>query len=251
MTAVLEVTGVTVTFGGVTALDDVSFVVHPGELLGLIGPNGAGKTTMLKVVTGIVVPQAGTVRLANADLAGLPTHARMRRGLGLAQQLVRTFDNVSTIENVMLAAGRQRTASPWAALFQVNRSVERRIALELLERVGIADAAEQRPDHLPLGYRKRLQVARALALDPALLLLDEPLAGLNHVEAAALADVVRGIADDGRTVVLIEHNLGEVLRITDRLVVLDSGRKIGDGEPGAVIRDPVVHAAYIGEGEAA
>lgn len=250
MTAILEVDDVTVAFGGVTALQDVSFAVAPGELLGLIGPNGAGKTTMLKVVTGIIRPQAGAVRLAGADLLGVPTHARMRRGLGLAQQLVRTFDNMTAVENVMLAAGHARTASPWAALFRVDRADARNAALALLERVGITDAADQRPDHLPLGYRKRLQVARALALGPAVLLLDEPLAGLNHVEAAALADVVRSIADDGRTVVLIEHNLGEVLRITDRLVVLDGGRKIGDGPPAAVIRDPVVHAAYVG-GEAA
>lgn len=250
MTAVLEVAGVTVTFGGVTALQDVSFGVEAGELLGLIGPNGAGKTTMLKVVTGIVQPQAGSVRLDGADLAGVPTHARMRRGLGLAQQLVRTFDNMTAVENVMLAAGRARTASPWAALLQTGRAGARGAALALLDRVGIGDAADQRPDRLPLGYRKRLQVARALALEPSVLLLDEPLAGLNHVEAAALATMIRGIPGAGRTVVLIEHNLGEVLRITDRLVVLDGGRKIGDGVPAEVIRDPVVHAAYVG-GEAA
>jgi branched-chain amino acid transport system ATP-binding protein len=247
--SLLEIEGITVRFGGVSALDDVSFAVTEGELLGLIGPNGAGKTTMLKAVTGVVTPERGRIRLGGHDLAGLPPHRRIRLGLALSQQLIRPFRSLSVVDNVALAAGRARTRSPWVALNHLDRGPARARALELLRLVGIADAAGIAPGNLPLGHLKRLELARALALEPQLLLLDEPLAGLNQVEAAQLADTIMALNREGRTVILIEHNLGEVLRICRRLVVLDNGRKLADGAPHAVIADRSVRAAYLGEGE--
>ncbi len=242
----LEISGVTVRFGGVTALDDVSFAVNEGELLGLIGPNGAGKTTLLRAITGVITPGGGSIRLAGRDITGLPIHARVRLGLGLSQQLVRPLRSMTVIENVALAAGHARTLSPLAALMVRERSAERESALKFLDMVGIAEVADGQPANLPLGTLKRLEVARALALEPRLLLLDEPLAGLNHVEAARMADTIAALNKDGLTVILIEHNLSEVLRVCSRLVVLDNGRRIGEGEPRAVMADATVRAAYLG-----
>jgi len=242
----LEVERVTVRFGGLTAIDEVSFAVRTGELLGLIGPNGAGKTTMLRAITGVVRPSAGQVRLQGQALGGLPIHERIRRGLALSQQLVRPLRSISLEENVALAAGRAKTVRPWRAITHVDAGPERARARRELERVGIAELAAQGAAKQPLGVLKRLEMARAHALDPRLLLLDEPLAGLNSKEARALADTIAEINRQGMTVVLIEHNLGEVLRICTRLVVLDNGRKIGEGEPRSVMADPVVRAAYLG-----
>ena len=243
----LEVQDVSVRFDGVHALDAVSFAVGEGELVGLIGPNGAGKTTCLRAITGALRPAGGRVLLEGRDLTGLPPHVRVRLGLGLSQQLVRPFRSMTLAENVMLAAGLARTARPLLALVQNDRARERARALELLRRVGIEDAAGSRPATLPLGVLKRLEVARALALDPRLLLLDEPLAGLNSTEARALADTIAALNADGLTVVLIEHNLGEVLRICRRLVVLDNGVRIAEGVPRDVMAQPAVRAAYLGE----
>jgi branched-chain amino acid transport system ATP-binding protein len=246
--SLLEVDGITVRFGGVSALDAVSFTVEDGELLGLIGPNGAGKTTMLKAITGVVSPERGRICLGDHDLTGLPPHRRIRLGLALSQQLVRPFRSLSVLDNVALAAGRARTGSAWSALRRLDRRAERARALDLLRLVGIADAAGAAPGNLPLGHLKRLELARALALEPELLLLDEPLAGLNQVEAAQLADIISELNHRGPTIILIEHNLGEVLRVCRRLVVLDQGRKLAEGAPRAVMADPAVRAAYLGAG---
>ena len=247
MAGVLEVENVSVSFGGVDALQAVSFGLEDGELLGLIGPNGAGKTTALRVITGTVTPGSGAVRLAGRSLNGLPVHRRVRAGLGLSQQLVRPFAAMTVVQNVMLAAGRAKTASPLAALFKHGRSEERRRALELLSLVGIAEAAESAPAELPLGVLKRLEMARALALEPRVLLLDEPLAGLNHLEARKLAETISRLNQRGLPIVFIEHNLGEILRVCSRLVVLDNGRVLADGRPESVMADPKVRAAYLGE----
>jgi len=251
MTAYLSVQDLTVRFGGVTAVSEVAFDVGHGELLGLIGPNGAGKTTTLRAITGVVRPQEGSIRLRGQELFGKGIHQRVRLGLGMSQQLVRPLRGMTLLQNVALAAGHAHTKSPLAALFRLDRSASETRARELLARVGIADVADERPSTLPLGYLKRLEVARALALDPDILLLDEPLAGLNHVEAASLADTISALNADGLTILLIEHNLAEVMRICRRLVVLDNGRKLGDGPPRDVMSDPAVRAAYLGEGHAA
>ncbi len=236
--------------GGVRALDGVTFALQEGELLGLIGPNGAGKTTALRAITGTVRPDRGAVALAGLDLTRLPVHRRVRAGLGMSQQLVRPFRAMTAIENVMLAAGAAKTGAPLRALFQRGRAAERKKARVHLNTVGIAEVAESAPDSLPLGTLKRLEMARALALEPKVLLLDEPLAGLNHVEARRLAETIAELNRGGVSIILIEHNLGEVMRVCSRLVVLDNGRVLGEGAPAAVMAEPEVRAAYLGAGHA-
>ena len=247
MTALLEIREVTVRFGGVLAVDGVSFDAHRGELLGLIGPNGAGKTTLMRAITGVVRPKSGAISLDGRDLNGLATHKRVRLGLGLSQQLVSPFATMTPAQNVALAAGYRKTRGPLTALAQLRRGPELARARELLDLVGVGALADHKPGNLPLGDLKRIEVARALALDPKLLLLDEPLAGLNHIEAAALADTITALNKDGLTVVLIEHNLGEVMRICSRLVVVDNGRKLAEGPPREVMDQAKVRAAYLGE----
>ncbi len=249
MSALLSVADITVRFGGVEAVSNVSFDVQDGELLGFIGPNGAGKTTMMRVITGLVTPTLGSVCLEDWDLGGLPVFRRVQRGLGLAQQIVRPFNSFSALDNVALAAGQHHTARPMRALFSFRRARERAKARELLKLVGIDHVADSMPPSLPLGYRKRLELARALALEPRLLLLDEPLAGLNQTEATALADTIADLNRRGLAMILIEHNLSEVMRICPRLLVQDNGRKIGDGPAESVMSDPLVRSAYLGTGE--
>ncbi len=247
MSVLLNVQNVTMHFGGVKALTDVSFEVLQGEFLSLIGPNGAGKTTMLRAITGVVNPQTADIALSGKPIVGLPIHKRARLGLAMTNQIVRPFHSMTLEDNVALAAGHRRIATVFKAAAATGRTVERKRAGELLEMLGIGAYAEQPVLGQPLGVLKRLEVARALALEPKLLLLDEPLAGLNHVEAARLADVVVEINRKGLTVVMIEHNLGEVLRVSGRLVVLDNGRKIAEGDPQDVMRQPDVRAAYVGK----
>jgi branched-chain amino acid transport system ATP-binding protein len=249
MQPLLSVRNVTVRFGGLIAIDDVSFDVHSGELLGLIGPNGAGKTTMMRAIVGIVRPTQGSVILQDLRLNGLSIDARIRAGLALSQQLVKPFREIDVQDNVAFAAGTRKTRTPFAAITHVDRLAERQVALQALGQVGIAALANQSPRTQPLGVLKRLEMARAMALKPRLLLLDEPLAGLNTQEANALAQTIAQINRQGMTIILIEHNLGEVMRICQRLVVLDNGRKIADGSPQETMNDPLVRAAYLG-GEA-
>lgn len=244
----LRVEGVGVRFGGLVALENVSFDVHEGDMLGLIGPNGAGKTTMMRSIIGVVQPTSGTVLLDGESLNGMPIHKRVQRGLSLSQQLVKPLRDISIADNVAMAAASAKTGSPLSALLNVSDIKELEAAKAELARVGIAAVSSQSPGIQPLGVLKRLELARALALKPRLLLLDEPLAGLNTQEANALATTIADINQQGLTVVLIEHNLGEVMRVCRRLVVLDNGKKIGDGEPQAVMSDPVVRAAYLGSG---
>ena len=247
MGVLLEVSDVTVRFGGVTALENVSFHVDQGEFLCLIGPNGAGKTTLMRAVTGIIKPDTGRVKLGGRDISHRPTHERARLGLALTHQIVRPFRSMTVLDNVALAAGHRRIRHIFKAMGSVHRSNERSQARQYLQLVGIEDVAEKSTVGQPLGVAKRLEVARALALRPKILLLDEPLAGLNSAEAARLADTITALNRDGMTVVMIEHNLGEVLRVSQRLVVLDNGRKIADGVPMEVMRNPAVRAAYVGK----
>ncbi len=249
MSDLMQISEVTVDFGGVRALSDVSFKVEQGEFLGLIGPNGAGKTTLLRVIIGTVTPQSARLMLSGRDIARLPTYRRARLGLAMTHQIVKPFHSMTVLDNVALAAGHRRIDNALRAMSSFGRSAERRRAMSLLESVGIADMAEKSVVGQPLGVLKRLEVARALAMDPKLLLLDEPLAGLNHVEAARLADTVAGINREGMTVLMIEHNLGEILRASHRLVVLDNGCKIADGHPEEVMKDQAVRTAYVGKGK--
>ncbi len=247
MSAALAIDRVTVRFGGVTAVNAVCARIENGELVGLIGPNGAGKTTLMRAITGVVTPDEGEVTLGGHRLDGLGVHQRVRLGLGFSQQIVQPLASMSLLDNVALAVGLEYTGNPLKALANLSRSAERERALELLARVGIAEVADARPATLPLGYLKRLEMARALAINPRVLLLDEPLAGLNQNEAATLAETIAALNRGGQTVVLIEHNLGEVARICRRLLVLDNGDRIGDGPTEQVLADSRVRAAYLGQ----
>jgi len=246
MSALARIDDLHVSFGGVAAANGISFAVERDELVALIGPNGAGKTTALRMVAGILRPDRGHVFFDERDVTNLPTHARVRLGLGFTHQIVRPFYGFTTVENVMLAAGHHQTESPWRAITSRSRAAAREKAQRILERTGLAAQTSQSPRTLPLGQRKRLEVARALALDPKLLLLDEPLAGLSSAEATTMADLVRALSGQGITVVLVEHNLGEVLRIADRLVVLDAGKVLAEGTPKDVMARDDVRQAYTG-----
>ncbi|MHA1564679.1 MAG: ABC transporter ATP-binding protein [Alphaproteobacteria bacterium] len=246
MTDILKVEDVTVRFGGVTAVSGASLTVQKGNLIGFIGPNGAGKTTLMRIITGIVQPQQGRILLEGRDISNWSVSRRVRAGLALAQQIVHPLRDMTLLDNVTLAAGMQRTARPLQALFHTNKSSERATARELLVRVGIADAADAEPSTLPLGYLKRLEVARALALKPKLLLLDEPLAGLNQQEARAMADLIADLSHQGQTILLIEHNLREVMRICPTLYVQDNGKPLAFGETHMVMANPAVRLAYLG-----
>lgn len=247
MTVLLNVQNVTMHFGGIHALTDVSFDVQDGEFLSLIGPNGAGKTTLLRTIIGTIKPQQAHISLDGTNLTGFATDRRARLGLALTNQIVKPFKSMSLQDNVALAAGSKRMSRIFTAMISMDRRKERKKARELLDLVGIGEYFDQPTTGQPLGVLKRLEVARALALNPRILLLDEPLAGLNHIEANRLADTVLEINKKGMTVVMIEHNLAEVLRVSERLVVLDNGRKIAEGDPQQVMQQPAVQAAYVGK----
>jgi branched-chain amino acid transport system ATP-binding protein len=247
MTTLLELKAIVVRFGGIVALDGVGFTLGDGELLGLIGPNGAGKTTLLRVVIGVVRQTQGEVTLDGRDLSGLGTDARARCGIALTHQIVRPFRGMTVLDNVVFAAGHRKTDSVFRALASRSRQQEKDRARELLDLVGIGNFADAMPGALPLGALKRLEVARALATEPKILLLDEPLAGLNHIEAGRLADTFTRLNASGVTMVLIEHNLGQVARICPRVVVLDNGKMIAAGPTREALSDPAVVAAYVGK----
>jgi branched-chain amino acid transport system ATP-binding protein len=238
----LEIDDVSMDFGGVHALDSVDLSIAKGELLGLIGPNGAGKTTLLRVLVGVLRPTSGRIVFKGSDITGLPVHRRAQQGIALTHQIVRPFRHMTLIENVMLAAEPAITASPFLSLLHVDQKRARERAHGLLRRLGIADAADRPAAILPLGYLKRMEVA--------LLLLDEPLAGLNYSEAARMADVIVELNAEGHTILLVEHNLGEVTRVAQRLVVLNNGAVLASGQPGDVMRRPDVRKAYLGDGGA-
>ena len=248
MTPALEVDAVAIRFGGVHALAGVSCLIERGDLVGLIGPNGAGKTTLLKIVAGVLAPEAGRVMISGTDVTGLSTAQRVRRGLAITHQIVRPFRSMSVLDNVTLAAGHRLTANAFGALLRCRRDAEEARARTILDRVGLAGEERTPVTALPLGRLKRLELARALAVEPVLVLLDEPLAGLNQSEAARQADVIAAINAMGITTVLIEHNLAEVVRVSRRLIVLDQGRIIADGAPDDVVADANVREAYLGKG---
>jgi branched-chain amino acid transport system ATP-binding protein len=247
MSEALAVRSIAIRFGGVQALSDVSFAVEAGELVGLIGPNGAGKTTMLKVVAGAVKPDRGGVFLGGRDVTRIATAARVRGGLATTHQIVRPFRSMTTLDNVTVAAGWRKTSSPLTALFHRSRQAEEGRAADILAKVGLGGLERKPASALPLGHLKRLEMARALATEPDVLILDEPLAGLNQREAQLQSDAIARINADGVTTILIEHNLREVLRVCKRLIVLDGGRLIADGKPDEVMARADVREAYLGK----
>ena len=248
MIAALRLEDIAVRFGGVQAVDGVTISIAPGEFVGLIGPNGAGKTTLIRIVAGAVRPDRGRVILAGSDVTRHSTASRVRRGLSLTHQMVRPFREMTVLDNVVLAAGYHRTSNPLRAMVHVERRREHACAAEILVRVGLGGTEDKLAGSLPLGQMKRLEVARALAVCPQIVLFDEPLAGLNQAESASQIETIAAVHAQGVTVVLVEHNLEEVMRSCRRLIVLNDGRVIGDGAPKAIMADPVVHEAYIGSG---
>jgi branched-chain amino acid transport system ATP-binding protein len=247
----LEVRDVTLRFGGVTALDGVRFHINRGEILGLIGPNGAGKTTCFNVMTGVYQPTSGSVVFDGKRLGRRKKHQITRLGIARTFQNIRLFPEMTALENVMVGADAQHRTSVLSALFRLPRHHReeregRARAMELLELVGIAHRAEEAARNLPYGDQRRLEIARALATGPALLCLDEPAAGFNPAEKTKLLELIRRIRDDGYTVLLIEHDMRLVMGVTDRIVVLEFGKKIAEGAPAEIRENPAVVAAYLG-----
>ncbi|NPV70076.1 MAG: ABC transporter ATP-binding protein [Firmicutes bacterium] len=248
----LEVSGLTKRFGGLVAVDDFGVSVPQGKIYGLIGPNGAGKTTVFNLISGIYRPDSGHVRLASADIAGMPAHRIAAQGIGRTFQNIRLFKGMSVLENVVTALHRQAEYSLVDACLRTGgvkraEAQARSTAMEILAAVGLAGMARVQGTSLPYGLQRKLEIARALALRPRLLLLDEPAAGLNPRETLDLTDLIQRITREyGLTVLLIEHHMDVVMDLCDRITVLNFGRVIAHGTPTEIQDNELVVEAYLG-----
>lgn len=252
--SLLRISGVTVRFGAIVALSDISFEVREREILGLIGPNGAGKTTLFNCLSRLVEVDAGHIELAGEALAKVPRHQIARYGIGRTFQHVALFDSMSVVENLMVGAhgcgsgGFLADALRLRSLVRSEREAKRR-AMELMERMEISELADQPVGRLPFAVRKRVELARALAGQPRLLLLDEPAGGLNHEEVEKLIELIRSVREAfGVAILLVEHHLDCVMRVSDRVVALDFGKMLASGTPEEMRRHPEVIRAYLGTG---
>jgi branched-chain amino acid transport system ATP-binding protein len=253
MNAILSVQGLSRFFGGLAAVSDLDFEVQTGEILSLIGPNGAGKTTIFNLITGALLPSRGTVRFSQKDITGLRPHETAGLGIARTFQTTTLFPDESVLDNLMIGYRCRTRMGIWDALFQTGRSREderrsRRKAEEVLAFIGLADRASDLAKNIPQESQKRLAVGLALSSEPKLLLLDEPMGGLTEGENMGMMHLVQKIRSQGISILLIEHKMKIVMKISDRIVVLNYGRKIAQGPPEAVSRNGEVIEAYLGAG---
>jgi branched-chain amino acid transport system ATP-binding protein len=250
-TRILDVDHLTLRFGGLTALDDVSFHINEGEILGLIGPNGAGKTTCFNAITGVYKPTSGVISFQGESLAGKKRFEITQSGIARTFQNIRLFPTMTALENVLVGADAQHTTGIVSALFRLPKHRREEAqghdrAMELLRFMGLARKADELAANMSYGDQRRLEIARAMATQPKLICLDEPAAGFNPQEKRVLMDLIRKVRDQGYTVLLIEHDMRLVMGVTDRIVVLEFGKKIAEGTPAEIRDNPAVIAAYLG-----
>lgn len=249
----LEVRGITQRFGGITALEEISFSVAEGEITGVIGPNGAGKTTLFNIITGIYTQTAGSIFLGGKDISRVPAERLAALGLVRTFQNIELFGNMTVLENVMLGLHTRSSCGILACISKMpwhlkEERLIREQAVAWLEFCGISDLADQKASNLPFGKGRLLEIARAMAVNPRIMLMDEPAAGLNNRETNELAGLVRKIRSEGVTVVLVEHDMELVMDICDRIVVLNLGSKLAEGTPREIQGNQAVISAYLGEG---
>jgi branched-chain amino acid transport system ATP-binding protein len=246
MSAILQTEKLSKFFGGLRALQNIDLEVRAHEILGMIGPNGAGKTTFFNAVCGVYAPEGGKVFLEGKEITGMPTHRIARMGIGRTFQIVKPFMNISVERNILAALGKDRMKGISPALLGIGLEKSREEVRRLLRLVGIESSIAKPARTLTLGHQKRMEIARALALKPKLLMLDEPFAGLSQEEIRPLVQVIKNLKAEGITILLIEHNVPFVMEVCDRLVVLNFGEKLCEGPPQEVRNDRRVIEAYLG-----
>jgi branched-chain amino acid transport system ATP-binding protein len=245
--SLLEVRALIKEFGGLRALDGVGFTAEEGEILGIIGPNGAGKTTLFNLISGVYPPSSGEMSFQGESILRLKPHQISRLGIGRTFQIVRPFQNLDVETNVLVAFGHRYYPSLWKSSETFGQPAILKEVQTLIEKAGLRSYTKQLAKNLPLGFKKRLEIARALALRPRLLLLDEPSAGLRFEESAQLMELIRQVVDQGIGVLLIEHNMQVVMDLCKRIVVLDHGLKIAEGSPEEIRSNSLVIQAYLGK----